>query len=120
MGDRVNPRYFMAAGLMLSGLENLAFSQSTSLRWLAVIWALNGWFQSMGFPSGARLLSHYYQPGEYGRSWSIFGCSHQVGAIVVLVAGGYLGMFGWRNIFWIPGAIAVIASIGGVAVLRHV
>jgi MFS transporter, OPA family, sugar phosphate sensor protein UhpC len=59
MGDHVNPRYFMAAGLMLSGLANLAFSRSASLRWLAVIWALNGWFQSMGFPAGAKLLSYY-------------------------------------------------------------
>ena len=47
----------MAAGLLLSGLANLAFSQTTSLGWLALIWALNGWFQSMGFPAGARLLS---------------------------------------------------------------
>ena len=81
----------MAAGLLLSGLANLAFSQTTSLGWLAVIWALNGWFQSMGFPAGARLLSHYYEPKQYGRSWTIFGCSHQVGACIILVAGGYLG-----------------------------
>ena len=80
VGDRVNPRYFMAAGLLLSGLANLAFGSSSAIGILAVIWAFNGWFQSMGFPSGARLLSHYYSPKEYGRSWSIFGCSHQVGA----------------------------------------
>jgi sugar phosphate permease len=120
MGDRQNPRYFMATGLMLSGLANLAFSQSTSIRLLAVVWALNGWFQSMGFPAGAKLLSHYYKPSEYGRSWTIFGCSHQVGAYIILVAGGYLGLLGWRNIFAAPGVVAVIASAGVVWVLRDI
>jgi sugar phosphate permease len=120
IGDRLNPRYFMAGGLLLSGLANITFGSSSFLWVLALLWALNGWFQSMGFPAGARLLSHYYAPGEYGRSWSIFGCSHQIGAVIVLVAGGYLGLLGWRNIFWIPGFIAVIASAGVVAVLRDV
>lgn len=120
IGDRLNPRYFMAAGLMLSGLANLAFSLSTSLALLAGIWMLNGWFQSMGFPSGAKLLSHYYEPKEYGRSWTIFGCSHQVGACIILVAGGYLGLLGWRNIFAVPGLIAVIASLIVIWALRDV
>ena len=120
LGDYANPRYFMAAGLLLSGLANLAFGGNSALGVLAMIWALNGWFQSMGFPAGARLLSHYYAPTEYGRSWSIFGCSHQVGAVIVLVAGGYLGMRGWRNIFWIPGLLATGASIGVALVLRDV
>ena len=120
IGDRSNPRYFMAAGLLLSGLANLAFSQTTSLIALAAIWALNGWFQSMGFPSGARLLSHYYKRSEHGRSWTIFGCSHQIGAFIVLVAGGYLGLLGWRNIFAAPGLIAVLCSGIVVALLRDV
>jgi sugar phosphate permease len=120
IADRTNPRYFMAAGLLLSGISNLAFSASAALPILALVWALNGWFQSMGFPSGARLLSHYYEPEEYGRSWSIFGCSHQVGACIILVAGGYLGIAGWQNIFRLPGLVAIVAAAGTVAVLQDV
>jgi MFS family permease len=120
IGDRSNPRYFMAAGLLLSGVANLAFSRTTALGALAIIWALNGWFQSMGFPSGARLLSHYYKRKEHGRSWTIFGCSHQVGAYLILVAGGYLGLLGWRDIFAAPGLVAILCSIAVVAILRDV
>jgi sugar phosphate permease len=110
----------MAAGLLLSGLANLAFGHTTSLGWLALIWALNGWFQSMGFPAGARLLSYYFEPKHHGRSWTIFGCSHQLGACIILVAGGYLGLLGWRNIFTVPGALAVLATAGVVVALRDV
>lgn len=120
IGDRSNPRYFMAAGLLLSGLANLAFSRGPSLGWLIVIWALNGWFQSMGFPSGARLLSFYYPRKEHGRTWTVFGTSHQFGACLILIAGGYLGMLGWRNIFAVPGLLAIAASAGTLLVLRDV
>jgi sugar phosphate permease len=120
IGDRSNARYFMSAGLLLSGLANIAFGASTSLGLLALMWAMNGWFQSMGFPAGAKLLSYYYERREHGRSWTIFGCSHQVGAYIILVAGGYLGLLGWRSIFAVPGAVAVLASVIVVAVLRDV
>ena len=120
IGDRSNARYFMSAGLLLSGLANIAFGASTSLGVLALIWAINGWFQSMGFPAGAKLLSYYYEKREHGRSWTVFGCSHQIGAYIILVVGGYLGLLGWRNIFFVPGVLAVLASGIVVAVLRDV
>ncbi len=112
MADRANPRYFMALGLFLSGLVNFFFGLSSSLIFLTVLWAINGWFQSMGFPAGARLLSHWYSPSEYGRIWGLYGCSHQVGAAVVLVSAGYLvNSFGWSYAFIVPAAVAMLVSL---------
>src|SRR6185369_16739334 len=115
LADRTNPRYFMALGLLLSGVVNVCFGLSSSLAVLIVLWAMNGWCQSMGLPSGARLLSHWYSPTEYGWSWGIFGCSHQVGTAVVLVVVGYLVPFGWSSAFFVPGIIAAGISF----VLAH-
>jgi glycerol-3-phosphate transporter len=111
LADRANPRVFMALGLMLSGIVNIVFGLSASLILLTVLWALNGWFQSMGFPAGARLLSHWYSPSEYGRIWGIYGCSHQVGAAVVLVVVGYVVHFGWAPAFVVPGIVAILISV---------
>lgn len=111
MADRANPRVFMALGLMLSGIVNIVFGLSASLIVLTVLWMFNGWFQSMGFPAGARLLSHWYSPSEYGRIWGIYGCSHQVGAAVVLVVVGYVVHFGWEMAFIAPGIIAMVISM---------
>src|SRR4051794_12771221 len=110
LGDRANPRYFMALGLLLSGIVNILFGLSTSLIVLTCFWVCNGWVQSMGFPAGARLLSHWYAPSEYGRIWGIYGCSHQVGTAVVLVVVGYLVPFGWKMAFFVPGLIAIAVS----------
>lgn len=56
--DRSNPRYFMAAGLILTGVCNILFGMSSSIAFFAVFWGLNGWFQGWGWPPCARLLTH--------------------------------------------------------------
>lgn len=44
VSDRSNPRYFMATGLILSGLINLVFPTLTgSIALMAGLWFLNGW-----------------------------------------------------------------------------
>lgn len=111
MADRTNPRYFMALGLVLTAIANIVFGLNSSLLLLALIWGANGWFQSMGFPPGARLLSHWFSPKEHGWIWGIYGCSHQVGTAIVSVAAGYLVMLGWRNSFYAPAAVALLVSL---------
>ncbi|MHC4489730.1 MAG: MFS transporter, partial [Planctomycetota bacterium] len=118
MADRANPRYFMAFGLLLSATVNLTFGilgillsnialssigMTIALMILVLLWGINGWFQAMGFPPGARLLSHWYSPSEYGRIWGIYGCSHQVGAATIYIISGYLLKIGWQYVFLFPG-----------------
>ena len=116
LADRMNPRYFMAFGLFASGVVNILFGLQASFITLVVLWCMNGWFQSMGFPPGARLLSHWFSPSEHGRMFSLYGCSHQVGAAIILIAAGYIvghkWIFGesWQYVFLLPGAFAVILA----------
>src|SRR5262245_42816847 len=51
--DRLNARWFMAAGLVLSAALNVAFGASSSVVVLGLVWALNGWVQGLGFPPAA-------------------------------------------------------------------
>lgn len=111
LADRTSPRYFMALGLLLTALTNVAFGLNSSLFALVLIWGLNGWFQSMGFPPGARLLSHWFSPSEHGWIWGVYGCSHQVGTAITSIAAGYLVFFGWRYTFFAPAAAAALVSV---------
>ena len=69
MSDQSNSRYFMAFGLIMTGLLNICFGFSSSLILFALFWGLNGWFQGFGWPPCARLLTHWYSQNERG-SWS--------------------------------------------------
>ena len=111
LADRSNPRYFMAFGLFLSAIVNIVFGLNASLIALMVLWGMNGWFQSMGFPPGARLLSHWYSPSEYGRIWGIYGCSHQVGAAAIIIIAGYTVSLGWQYVFILPAMLAILTAL---------
>ena len=112
LGDRSNARTFMVFGLVMSALCNYAFGFSSAVLVLGMFWVFNGWFQGMGFPPCARVLSHWFAPSERGVKWGLWNTSHMVGGAVILVLGGYLGQnFGWRSIFWVPATIALGVSL---------
>ena len=112
LGDRANARYFMVAGLLLSAIMNLIFGLSSALYTLGIVWMLNGWFQGMGFPPCARILSHWFSPKERGLKWGIWNTSHQVGGAIILILSGYLAQhYGWRTCFLVPAVISIAVAI---------
>lgn len=113
VGDRVNARYFMSLGLLLSALANLAFGFGTTALVLGTLWVVNGWVQGMGFPPCARLLTHWFPPSRLATKMSVWNTSHSIGAGLVVVLCGYLVTYDWRLCFWVPGLIALV----GVAFL---
>lgn len=111
MSDKSNPRYFMAFGLLMTGLLNIFFGMSSSLLFFALFWGLNGWFQGFGWPPCARFLTHWYSQSERGSWWSTFNVSHNVGAwTIAWVVGITLAYFGWRMAMYIPGVICILGA----------
>jgi len=112
LADRSDARRFMAVGLLASALLNLAFGFSGGALAMGILWVLNGWVQGMGFPPCARVLSHWFSPGERGVKWAWWNTSHQVGGALIMVLGGALGArFGWRAVFWVPALLAGLTSL---------
>jgi OPA family glycerol-3-phosphate transporter-like MFS transporter/OPA family sugar phosphate sensor protein UhpC-like MFS transporter len=120
LADRANARTMMVAGLVLSAIANFVFGFSTAVVVLGVVWMLNGWFQGIGFPPCARLMTHWFSPKELATKMSIWNTSHSIGAgLVVILCGYLLKYFGnWRLCFIVPGAIALVGSIFLFATLR--
>ena len=109
--DKSNARYFMPVGLFCSALTTFILGFSESLIFLGAFWVINNWFQSMGWPPVARMLTHWFAPKELGTKWAYGAASHQVGGAVTLVFTGYLvAEFGWRVAFFIPAFIAIIVA----------
>ncbi len=120
VSDRSNPRYFMALGLILSGIVNLLFSSAHSVWIMAVLWLLNGWFQGMGWPPCARTLTHWYSDRERGTMFALWNIAHNVG-------GGLVGPVGslaiilfssWQSVFYVPAAMAISMGLLIILFLR--
>lgn len=111
LSDRSNPRYFMAVGLMITGVLNILFGMSSTLIMFAIFWGLNGWFQGFGWPPCARLLTHWYSQNERGSWWSSWNASHNIGAFVIpWIIGACLYFFDWRAAMYVPGVLCILSG----------
>ncbi len=118
LGDRTNPRFFMALGLVCSAAMNICFGLSSAVTTLGVFWLLNGWFQGMGFPPCARSLTHWFAAGERGTKFAIWNTSHSIGAALALLLCSELVLYNWRLCFLVPAALALAGAAFLVERLR--
>jgi OPA family glycerol-3-phosphate transporter-like MFS transporter/OPA family sugar phosphate sensor protein UhpC-like MFS transporter len=118
VGDRVNARWFMTFGLVICGLINITFGLSASVLAFGLLWAANGWFQGIGFPPCARLMTHWFPPRWLASSMAVWNCSHSLGAGTIVVVCGYLAPVDWRLCFFVPAAIVLLGAAWLALALR--
>lgn len=112
IADRINARYFMVLGLVLSAICNIVFGLGNAIIVFGIVWILNGWFQGIGFPPVARLMTHWVPPNQLATKMSIWNTSHSIGAgLVVIVCGYIVTNHSWRYVFFIPSIIALLGAI---------
>lgn len=112
LADRVNVRKFMATGLLISALVNLAVG-FTSVFWLFfALWGLNGWFQSFGAPSSVVSLSHWFGGKERGTYYGMWSSSHNIGeAITFIGTAVVVSSLGWMWGFRVAGLICLVMVV---------
>lgn len=119
LSDRSSPRYFMAFGLIITGIINIFFGVSSSLIVFAVLWGFNGWFQGFGWPACSRMLVQWYSKSERGSWWSTWNVCHNVGASSIAVVAGFCMQYlGWRSGMYIPGLICIMGGLYMINRLR--
>jgi OPA family glycerol-3-phosphate transporter-like MFS transporter len=113
VSDRSNPKYFLATGLILSGLVNLVFGFVPGLFSMIVLWALNGWFQGMGWPPCGRTMVHWFSDRERGTKMAIWNLAHNVGGMLAPVIASYSLMFfgTYKSAFFVPAVLALIIGL---------
>ncbi|MDG6895088.1 MFS transporter family glucose-6-phosphate receptor UhpC [Volucribacter amazonae] len=110
--DRANPRYFMAIGLMLTGITNILFGLSSSMIVLTSLWVINAWFQGWGWPACSKLLTSWYSRSERGHWWAIWNTAHNIGGALIPLIIGYLTLhYSWRYGITVAGGIAILISL---------
>jgi len=106
--DRSNPRYFMAIGLILTGIANILFGFFSSFFFFLIFWGLNGWFQGWGWPACTKQLTHWFGRTERGKWWSFCTTSHTVGgSLIAFLAAGCAKWYGWRYGMLVPGILSI-------------
>ncbi|MCP3740678.1 glycerol-3-phosphate transporter [Rossellomorea sp. BNER] len=132
VSDRSNARYFLAAGLLLSAIINLAMGFipffTSSIAIMFVMLFLNGWVQGMGWPPSGRTLVHWFSVSERGGKTAVWNVAHNVGgglmaplAIMgVSIVSTYFGAtyIGFEGIFILPALVAVLVAVVAFLLMR--
>lgn len=117
VSDRSNPKYFITIGLLGSAAVSLIFGLVpgvlASIPFMIVLAALNGWFQGMGYPPGAKTMTNWFSVSERGVWWSWWNVSHNLGGgLIGPLAILGLAIFGtWQSLFYLPALIAIVLAL---------
>ncbi len=120
ISDRSNARYFLAIGLIISGVINLFLPNTTSLILMFILVFLNGWFQGMGWPPCARIMTHWFSDKERGMKMAIWNTSHNLGGGLVptITIMGAALFASWKGIFYFPALIAIAGGFFYILLAR--
>ncbi|EPY99373.1 phosphoglycerate transporter protein PgtP [Mannheimia haemolytica] len=116
VSDRSNPKYFITIGLLGSAIVSLVFGLVpgvlSSIPIMIILAALNGWFQGMGYPPGAKTMTNWFSTSERGVWWSWWNVSHNLGGgLIGPLAILGLSIFGvWQSLFYLPALIAIVLA----------
>lgn len=120
VSDRSNPRLFLPLGLILSGVSSILIGMTSSLLLLTILMVLNGWFQGMGYPPCAKVMTHWFADKERGSKMGIWNVSHNLGGgIIGPIATLSIFIFGaWQSLFYFPAVIAILIGLGCLIFMR--
>ena len=112
LGDRLGARILITVGLTVSALMNPLFGFSQTLGAMIVIWAVNGYVQSMGWAPTVKTLANWFPPRVRGKMSGRLGTSYILGgAVSVALAGFIAARFGWRATFFFPCALLLLSAV---------
>ena len=117
VSDRSNSRYFLATGLILTGIINILIPNllGYGVTVIVIIMFFNGWVQGMGWPPCGRVMTHWFSDGERGTKMGIWNTAHNVGAgflpLIIVPVGIMLWGGDWHGLFFFAGIVCIAVGI---------
>lgn len=97
LADHINVRYFMSAGLLICAIINAVLALKVPFIVFVILWAINGWFQSVGAPCSIISLKRWFGNDGFGTKYGYWSLSHNLGeAITFYVTALIVGALGWQ------------------------
>lgn len=120
IGDKISPYKFVTIAICGTGLLNLIVSLVNSYLALLVLWALNGYFQSMLWGPLMRILSQHFGAADTVHISTGMSMSMVVGYITSWAVFGRCFLYRpWQVYFLVPSLLALGAGLLWLLSLRR-
>lgn len=114
LSEIIGVNRFIIGSVLLSAITNVLIGFQSSLVLIAVLWGLNGYFQSMAWAPGMSLLSKWW-PSErrgfaagFANGFAGFGQAVCMGVVMIIFT--FVPDQGWQAAFFYPALIAVVMA----------
>jgi len=109
--DSLGAKRIAVFGLILSGIMSMLFGYADLLLLFVIIWSINGYAQSTGWPSVVKIISNWFR-SNIGTIGGIFGSCFLVGNLMAWPLLGYIAAnFGWRAAFLSPPLLLFLMAL---------
>lgn len=118
LADRIRPHHLLAASALGAATCTAALALSVNGIGAAIpLRFLTGMFLAGVYPVGMKLMASWSGPAERGRSFGILLGALTLGSALPHLIGG-LGELPWRTVMLTAAALAALAAVVALAVLR--
>ncbi|MDE5985513.1 MAG: MFS transporter [Eubacterium sp.] len=120
IGDKVNPFAMMIFGSIAGALSCFAMAGAGNLLSLIIIWAANGFFQSMLWSPILRVFSETIHKSLQKKAILNISLSLPIGTILAYLASTVIVKYStWKNVFMCGGAVILLAVLFVVLALIY-
>ncbi|MCH5598267.1 MFS transporter [Niabella ginsengisoli] len=120
LSDKYSPRKMTLIGGLLSVAANLAISFSHTYTMVLILWTLNGYFQSLAWPPGSRLISNWWGKSERGKAFGLYTAAAGASSVLTFLLSILLVQQGssWQSLFRLPVLFLLVAVIAFYFIVR--
>ncbi|KAJ9589449.1 hypothetical protein L9F63_017352, partial [Diploptera punctata] len=120
VAERVNLRYFLALGMIFSGILSYAFGIAKSygihqMWYFVLVQMLSGIVQSTGWPGVVTVVGNWFGKKKRGFIFGVWNSHTSMGNILGSLIAGYYVEYDWSLSFIVPGIL--IAGMGFILFL---
>lgn len=112
LADRFNPKYLVPIGAYLSIACNLGISFTHSPYVILVLWFLNGYFQSMAWAPGGKIIANWFKTEEQNKAFGLYTMAAGFSSAVTFGISIYITSLhlDWRMLFRLPVLLLLVSA----------
>lgn len=112
LSEYISPRKLLAIGMFGSAVLNIIFGAGFSYAGLVLLWAANGYCQSLGWTPCMRIVGNWIPSERRGKAIGIIGTGYQVTQGLTFIVASYSAQkFGWRGALYVPAGMLIATGL---------
>ena len=121
LGDRINPRYLVFAGLVCSSLINFGIAVGPPLWFMIVLWSLNGFAQSLLWAPICKIVSDRVSSNRRQKACTAIATTMAGGTLMAYILSAVLiNAFGWKAAFISGSSATLLAAVVWITVTTKI